>query len=162
MDILAALRGEHGPLRHMLEVLRLAAPRFTPAELRVAALLTAEAIESHAGLEDELLFRALVDSGRLPPGPVETMRAEHSRIESLLGQLLAPEDTPGRPASDRTLALLVETVHHHFAHEEQVLFRMADEFLPAEILESLADRWAERRSVTLPPRLAASGRGREA
>lgn len=143
----------------MLEVLRLAAPRFSPAELRVAALLTAEAIESHAGLEDELLFRAMVDSGRIPAGPVETMRAEHSRIESLLGQLLAPEETPDRPPTDRIVTLLVETVRHHFAHEEQVLFPMAGELLPADTLATLACQWAERRGVGLPAQAPTSSRG---
>lgn len=162
MDIVSALRGEHGPLRHMLDVLRLAAPRFSPAEMRVAALLTSEAVESHARIEDELLFNALIDSGRIPAGPVEAMRAEHSRIESLFGQLLAPEETPGRPPTERTVAVLVETIRHHFAHEEQVLFRMAGDLLPAELLDSLGRLWAERRSVVLTPQLAAYVREREA
>lgn len=147
MNILHALLGEHGPLRHQLDALRLAAPRLPDNELRAATLGLAQAIESHAHLEDELLFVALAASGRMPAGPVEVMRAEHEEIETLLGQILAPADTPGRPDPQRTVARLVETVRHHFDHEEQVLFRLAVKVLDAERLTGLAQTWAERRGV---------------
>jgi hemerythrin-like domain-containing protein len=156
MNLLHALLGEHAPLRHQLEALKLAAPRFGDAELRAAVLLVAEAVESHARLEDELLFDALAASGAMPRGPVEGMRAEHDQIVSLLGQLLAPADTPGRPDPQRTVLRLVETVRHHFAHEENVLFPLAAEHLGAARLEALGAEWAGRRAVEIRP-LAAHG-----
>lgn len=156
MNLLHALLGEHGPLRHQLDALRLAAPRLADGELRAAVLVTAEAVESHARLEDELLFDALAASGAMPPGPVEAMRAEHEAIVALLGQLLAPADTPGRPDPQRTVLRLVETVRHHFAHEEHVLFPLAAQHLGAARLEALGAEWAERRAVEIGP-LAAHG-----
>jgi hemerythrin-like domain-containing protein len=149
MNIVAALLGEHGPLRHQLEVLRLSAPRLSGDTLRSAALSLAEAIESHAALEDELLFAPLEASGQMPAGPVAGMRAEHQQIENLLGELLAPDDTPGRGDPQRTVLRLVETVRHHFAHEENVLFVLAMRALDPQQLDSLGGRWAERRGVTV-------------
>lgn len=151
MNLLAALLGEHGPLRHQLRTLGLVAPRMNDAELRAAALTLAEAIGSHAALEDELLFVPLAASGAMPAGPVEAMRAEHDQIESLLGQLLAPADEPGRPDPARTVSRLVTTVGHHFDHEENVLFPLAARALPPARLAELGDAWAERRGVDARP-----------
>ena len=147
MDILSALSGEHGPLRHLLDALRLSSPQLSAGELRAATLLAAEAIESHAKLEDELLFEPLAASGRMPDGPVEAMRAEHARIESLFGQLLAPADEPGRPDPQRTVGLLVETVRHHFSHEENALFPLAAGALGPGLRADLGARWARQRGV---------------
>ncbi|HLF57123.1 MAG TPA: hemerythrin domain-containing protein [Thermoanaerobaculia bacterium] len=166
MNLLFALLGEHGPLHRQLEVLRLTAPRYSDSELRAATFALAEAIESHAALEDELLFAPLAASGAMPPGPVEAMRAEHRQIETLLGQLLAPAGEPGRPDPQRTALRLVETVRHHFAHEENVLFPLAAGTLEPARLEALGALWAERRGVdldrfdsaTAPARLAAEPR----
>lgn len=142
MNIVHALLGEHGPLRHQLDVLRLNAPQLDGGQLRAATLGFAEALESHAHLEDELLFEPLATSNRMPPGPVEVMRAEHQQIEDLLDRLLAATEDP-----QRTLARLVETVRHHFDHEEQVLFPMAVNLLAEERLAELAAVWADRRQV---------------
>ena len=149
MNLLYALLGEHGVLRRQLDVLRLTSPNFDAVELRAAVFAIAEAIESHAAIEDELLFEPLLASGAVPPGPVEAMRAEHRQIEMLLGQLLAPEGEPGRPEPRRTALRLVETVSHHFAHEENVLFPIAARSLEPERLESLGRHWGALRGVEL-------------
>lgn len=151
MNLLPLLLGEHGPLRHLVRTLELAAPRMGDDELRAATLEVADAIESHAHLEDELLFDPLAASGRLPPGPVEAMRAEHRQIESYLGQILAPASTPGRPDPQRTVLRLAETVRHHFDHEENVLFPIAAGALDAARLDALGASWAERRKVETKP-----------
>lgn len=151
MNILPLLLGEHGPLRHLVRTLELTAPRFGDDELRAATLAVADAIESHAHLEDELLFDSLAASGRLPSGPVEAMRAEHRQIESYLGQILAPASTPGRPDPQRTVLRLAETVRHHFDHEENVLFPLAAGALDAPHLAELGASWAERRKVEARP-----------
>jgi len=149
MNILQALLGEHGPLRHQLAALRLNAPTLDDERLRAATLGLAEAIESHAELEDQLLFEPLIASKRMPAGPVAAMRAEHREIEVLLGHILAPASTPGRPDPQRTAARLVEIVRHHFDHEEHVLFPLAAKALDPSRLDQLAEIWAERRGITL-------------
>lgn len=151
MNLLPLLLGEHGPLRHLVKTLELAAPRMNEAELHAATLAVADAVESHAHLEDELLFDTLVASGRLPQGPVEAMLAEHREIEKLFGQLLAPAGEPGRPDPQRTVLRLAESVRHHFDHEENVLFPLAAGALGDERLESLGRAWAERRKVDVAP-----------
>lgn len=151
MSILLLLLGEHGALRHQLDALRLAAPRFSDDQLRAATLAFAEAIESHAAIEEQVLFEPLAAAGGMPRGPIEAMCEEHRQIERLLGQLLAPAAEPGRPDPQRTLARLVETVRHHFDHEECALFPMAARTLEGQALETMAARWCERRGCHLPP-----------
>jgi hemerythrin-like domain-containing protein len=149
MNILHAMLGEHGPIRHQLDALRLAAPRLSDDELRVATLGLAEAIESHAHLEDELVFEPLARSGRMPMGPVEAMRAEHDEIERLLGQILAPAAAPGGADAQRTAARMIEIVRHHFGHEENVLFPLAATVLDEQRLSDLGAEWAARRGIEL-------------
>ena len=130
LNILCALLGEHGALLHQLEVLRLTAPKYSEEKLGAATFALAEAIENHAGLEDELLFEALV------------------------GQILAPAGEAGRPDPQRTVLRLVETVRHHFGHEEHALFPMASQILTSAQLEELGSRWAQRRGVEIGALLA--------
>jgi hemerythrin-like domain-containing protein len=149
MNILHALLGEHGPIRHQLDVLRLQAPQLDDHLLRAAVFGLAEAIESHARIEDELLFDPLATSGRMPTGPVEAMRSEHREIESLFGQVLAPATPTESPDLQRTVARLIELVRHHFDHEEHVLFPFAAAALDETRLDELGRTWGERRSVML-------------
>lgn len=148
MNIVAALLGEHGPLLHQVAAFRQAAAGWSPNELRAAAQVLAEAIGSHATVEDELLFEPLATSGKLPSGPVEAMRAEHEQIEDLLAFLSSPPEEGG-PDRQRAVQRLAETLRHHFAHEEHALFPMAVRFLDAARLEELGAAWAERRNVVV-------------
>lgn len=146
MNIVAALLGEHGSLLHLLDTTRLAAPRFDAAQWRTAGLLLAEAIESHAHLEDDLLFSPLEASGRMPSGPVGAMRVEHDQIHQLLDQLATASEPD---AGMRALARLADLLRHHFAHEEHALFAIATRVLPEAELQHLGGRWAAHRGVTV-------------
>lgn len=148
MNILDALCGEHGTLRHQLEAYRLVAPRFGREELAAATFLLAEAIENHASLEDELVFETLARSPDMPRGPVEAMRSEHQQIDALLAQLVSPVGN-GDESPQPTVQRLVETVRHHFGHEENALFPLARRLLPAAQLEELGARWARVRGVSV-------------
>ena len=44
---------------------------------------------------------------------------------------------------------LIETVRHHFGHEEHALFPIASRILAPARLEELGSRWAERRGVEI-------------
>ena len=149
MNLVHALLGEHGTLKHQIGALRLAAPGYTPEQLRAAALALGDAIESHAEIEDELLLDPMARDESVPRGPVDAMRAEHERIAALLDRVVLPEGAPGAGDPRRALDQLAETVLHHFAHEENVLFPIAVGRLDAAALEELGARWAERRRVVL-------------
>lgn len=149
MNLVHALLGEHGTLKHQIEALRLAAPGYTPEQLRAAALALGDAIESHAEIEDELLLDPMAGDESVPRGPVEAMRAEHERIAELLDRVVLPEGAPGSGDPRRALDQLAETVIHHFAHEENVLFPIAAQRLGEAALAALGARWAERRHVAL-------------
>ena len=150
MNIVAALLGEHGILIHQLQALRLRAPALADTQLEAAAFALAEAIQSHAALEDELLFDPLEASGAMPPGPVAAMRHEHRTIETLLGRLLDRSGNGPTPESpQRTLLRLADTLSHHFAHEEHVLFPLASRALDASALDELGARWSVRRGVEI-------------
>jgi hemerythrin-like domain-containing protein len=152
MNIVDALLGEHGVLKHQIEALRLAAPQLSDIQLRAAVFHLAEAVESHAAIEDELLFTPLDEGDRVPAGPVAAMRHEHRTIEDLASQLLHPAATSGPAAPPlRVVLRLLDTLLHHFAHEEHVLFPMARTVVDRETLEELGRRWAGRRAVELAP-----------
>ena len=63
--------------------------------------------------------------------------------------VVLPEGAPGAGAPRRALDRLAETVIHHFAHEENVLFPIAEQRLDASALAALGTRWAECRRVVL-------------
>jgi hemerythrin-like domain-containing protein len=149
MNVVDALTGEHGVLRKQVEALAAAAPAASDEALRAFATALVETLESHAELEDRLLFDDLAASGRIPPGPVEAMREEHEQIVAYLAQLTAPAGVPGGPEPRRTVLRLAEAVRQHFAHEEHALFPMACQALPAQRLEELGALWAEARGVAL-------------
>jgi iron-sulfur cluster repair protein YtfE (RIC family) len=156
MNILHALLGEHGILKVQIEAMRSLA-RKGGTDLPAMARGFAEAVESHALLEDELLFEPLATDPRMPAGPIAAMRAEHAAIEGLLARVTAPPD-PVAAEGDLSRAWLVErlceTLLHHFAHEEHVLFVLASRIADATALEELGARWAGRRAVEIGPALA--------
>lgn len=149
MNVLDALVGEHGTLRHQLEAYRLVAPRYAGTELAAATFVLAEAIENHAALEDELLLEPLLGSGSVPRGSIEKIRAEHQMIERLLTRLLEPPPPGPDQSLQGTVQRLVETVRHHFGHEENTLFPLARRVLPLSHLEELGARWAAARGVSI-------------
>jgi hemerythrin-like domain-containing protein len=146
MRITDALRGEHGVLLRMLDFVEQEAPTSSLSDAQAMGRLLRQAIESHAHLEDELLFGALEPQLGAEQGPLAVMRMEHGEIEGCLERL--PEERAAEGAR-RLLLRLVEVARGHFAKEEQVLFPMAERLLPREQLLERGGAWAERRSVTV-------------
>ena len=154
MNILSALLGEHAVLKQQIDHLERGTAGLSDERLRSAALLLAGAVESHATIEDELLFVPLEASGRMPAGPVAAMRREHEAIEALIAQVsehgtvaagAAGAAAPLRPVVGR----LAQTLLAHFGHEEHALFALAVRVLDAATLDELGARWAARRSVAV-------------
>lgn len=146
MKITDALLGEHGVFYAQFSHLEQVVPQLADLALvkAQAALLTA-ALETHAHLEEELLFSAL-EPHLGQGGPLAVMRMEHQQIEEGLARL------PGltEAALARQLLLqVVEVARGHFAKEEQVLYPMAQQALGETALEELGARWAEQRQVVV-------------
>jgi hemerythrin-like domain-containing protein len=100
------------------------------------------ALEAHAGLEDELLFTALEPNLGAQAGPLAVMRFDHDQIIDLLGKIEVAADLD---SAQRSAKQLFTVVRNHFQKEEQVLFRMARQFLSEDELASLGEQWAKRR-----------------
>ncbi|MBV6451251.1 MAG: hypothetical protein MHPDNHAH_01982 [Anaerolineales bacterium] len=149
MLITDALLGEHGVFHFMLARIEqsLSALDALPTADSLSALqqrivLFASTLESHASIEDELLFNALEPHLGIQGGPLAVMRIEHDQITDLLGKIESANDL----ASARAFTVqMIQVTRGHFQKEEQALFRMARQFLSEDELESLGEKWSQRR-----------------
>jgi hemerythrin-like domain-containing protein len=144
MLITDALFGEHAVFYLFLGHIEQALPALdslSALQHRFAAF--AFALEAHAGLEDELLFTALEPHLGTQAGPLAVMRFDHDQIIDLLGKIKSAADLDSARGAARQL---FPVVHSHFQKEEQVLFRMARQFLSEDELASLGGQWAKRRT----------------
>ena len=144
MLITDALLGEHAVFHLMLGNIEQSLPALdslSNLQNRIAAF--AFALESHAGLEDELLFNALEPHLGTAGGPLAVMRMEHDQITDLLGKIESADNLE----SARALAKqMIQITRGHFQKEEQILFRMARQFLGEDDLSALGAEWIKRRT----------------
>ena len=149
MKITDAFLGEHGvfyaQFRHLEEVV----PQLGDlAQIKAQAALLTAALESHAHLEDELLFAPL-EPHLGQGGPLAVMRMEHQQIEEGLGRMPGLTDAA---AAGQLLLQIVAVARGHFAKEEQVLYPMAHQALGEDRLRELGARWAVQREVVIEGR----------
>ena len=147
MLITDALLGEHGVFHLMLGHIEQALPSFdslSNLQNRIAAF--AFALESHAGIEDQLLFTTLEPHLGTQGGPLAVMRFEHNQITDLLGKIESATELDSARALARQM---IEVTRGHFQKEEQILFRMARQFLSDDELASLGTQWAQHRKIYL-------------
>ncbi len=143
MRIIPALLGEHAVIYSLLDMIERKRQEWSPEETRLAVVMLATALESHAVIEEELLFRELEPHLGLGHGPLGVMLADHEQIEAILARLaLATPEELGP-----LVAQLTETTREHFDKEETVLFGLSEKFLAPELLRDLGARWAKRRNV---------------
>jgi hemerythrin-like domain-containing protein len=142
-----ALLGEHGVFyvlfNHIEEIADIEGPL---AQIRGATTVLEAMVDSHATLEDELLFSALVPHLGTDSGPLAVMRTEHEEMARLLEQIEDADDT------DQIVLWIEEALsaaRSHFQKEERVLFPMAQHLLGDEALTRLGRAWAEARRVTI-------------
>lgn len=146
MKLTNALLGEHGAINALFarsEQLLESTTSLDAARSVVECL--AAVVASHAKLEDDLLFPTL--EPHLPhQGPLGVMRREHEQIEMALDDALNAADVP---AVREAVHEVIELCRSHFAKEENVLFPMAEQFVPATILNEICQGWANRREVAV-------------
>ena len=143
MLITDALLGEHGVFHLLLGHIEQALPAFdslSNLQNRIAAF--AFALESHAGLEDELLFNALEPHLGTAGGPLAVMRMEHDQITDLLAKIESASNLDSARAFAKQM---IQITRGHFQKEEQILFRMARQVLSEGELSSLGVAWAQKR-----------------
>ncbi len=95
------------------------------------------AMERHFTFEEETLFPALEQASGQRAGPTQVMRMEHSQMRSLF-QEMKQEIAGGN--KDRYLGLsetLLILMQQHNMKEEQILYRMADQMLAADVTRLL-------------------------
>ena len=143
MKLVEALLGEHAVIYALLEKIEQKQSDWTPAETTLAVVMLASALESHAAVEEDLLFRALEHHLGRGSGPLEVMASEHEQIEGLFARLglASPDEVAG------LVTKLVTITKDHFRKEEAVLFKMAGELLGEELQHELGRQWALRRGV---------------
>ena len=140
MLITDALLGEHAVfylfLGHIDQALH-ALDSLSALQHRFAAF----ALETHADLEDELLFNALEPHLSTQAGPLAALRFEHSQIIDLFGKIESAADLNSARVFARQLFPIVRG---HFQKEEQALFQMAARFLSKNELSALDGQCGER------------------
>ena len=146
MDLVDALLGEHGVLYGLFEWYEKSAGRAeTLAEVQKLARPLAEALVSHAKIEDELLFPILEKDSVLKK-PLDVMRREHQGIEQALQGV---ESCTRKPEALNQFLAAIEVAREHFAKEERILFPRARRVLTEKKLAELTRRWAEARGVVV-------------
>lgn len=141
MKLTHALLGEHAIFYKLFDHIDQAAGGWDLAACQAWGRLLDETLESHAQLENRLLFDALEPKmGGM--GPLAVMRLEHDTIGRCIHQLPAAADAT---AARALLREIVGTAREHFAKEENILFQMAERFLDAGQLEELGALWSEQR-----------------
>jgi len=110
------------------------------------ALIVA-ALESHADIEDKILFAALENHLPANSGPLAVMRWEHDEIRSTLNRILGQSDAD---QIRRDILHFLEIVHAHFAKEEQVLFPLVEQLGPPDLAERLGQDYKTARGLSAP------------
>ncbi len=146
MKITDALLGEHGVLYSLMsQIEKIASEADTIEAFHGAAKIFGNGLLTHARIEESLLFPAL-EKHMGPAGPLDVMKEEHSEIESLTEQICDEQDLH---KAQKTLHHLLELTRSHFEKEEQILFRLSEDHLPPEDLQSLGRDWSNERNVSI-------------
>ena len=143
MKLTDALLGEHGLFYALFSELRtkLAAGE----DVRVLMDVIGAVLESHAEIEERLLFPALEPhTGGM--GPLPVMLQEHKRIDEILNAIRSTKDASNIAALANEL---LDVAYSHFQKEEMILFHLAVKFIDEPTLTALGATWATERNVGL-------------
>lgn len=147
MKITEGLLGEHALCYSLFEhVESIAEEAETLAELIATERVLSSAVTSHAAVENDILFPALL--ARLDiADQLEVLRADHKEIELLGGSV---RESMTLEEAREVLLRMVEALREHFHREDHVLFPLCERMLRPEELMELGQRWAERRRLVFP------------
>ncbi|MDP6345227.1 MAG: hemerythrin domain-containing protein [Alphaproteobacteria bacterium] len=147
MKLTDALLGEHGAFHALFDQIEaLASMEAATTQIQGAMTVLAAMVNSHATLEEDLLFPALEQHWGREDDRLAVMRAEHEALERLLGEL---EEVTDLHQAVELVEAALELARDHFRKEEMMLFPLADELLDPVALNELGAAWAAARQVTL-------------
>ncbi len=99
----------------------------------------------HHGKEEDLLFAAMVEHGfSREGGPIAVMLAEHVEGRRCVSQLASIGDGEGelspaeRHAAATAARSFIPLLAAHIQKEDQILYPMAEQYLPVEVMNQLA------------------------
>lgn len=144
MSIVSYLLGEHGVLYALLDCLEELAPHANLPQLRALRDLAAECIQTHARVEDDLLFGPVERTSSRAEAAVRGMRTMHEDMDHLLDELVHMQHEARVREQLLNLAALARM---HFLAEEEAILPLAEEALPGEVLEELSRQYLERRGL---------------
>ena len=146
MKLTDALLGEHAALYILFDQIEaIAVTTENLAWVQQTTAVLGAVVQSHAKLEEELLFPALEPHLGVD-GPLAVMRTEHDEFTETLRQI---GDTSDIDDAAGCLARALDLVRDHFQKEEEVLFSLARQMLDDQTLIRLGAAWAEARRVTI-------------
>jgi regulator of cell morphogenesis and NO signaling len=157
MKITEALVRDHRSFRTEFEDLEQALKSGAqPEEIEEQLNVLTATLDTHAQLEDELLF-ALLEPQMEMAGALAGMRTDHGDIQaaSLMCRSLRQEEVQLQQTADgaattaEAVNQLLKVARPHFAKEEQILFPMAERLLDANTLEQLGVQFTNRRRMMM-------------
>ena len=135
VKITTVLRVEHRLLRVMMEAMSVwlaKAPASASAEMRQRVALLAIALETHALREEEQLFTQLRPRSEQAHHLVDMMLIVHDEVRGLFEEIETMVDPKAH------LWTILDLTETHFVREDEEVFPLAEELLPAELLVELA------------------------
>ncbi|MGC3998660.1 MAG: hemerythrin domain-containing protein [Anaeromyxobacter sp.] len=165
MDAIELLMEEHRTIERALDALEAFADEVCRRGVtereelgRFVAFLRDFADEAHHGKEEAILFAAMVEHG-FPSqgGPLAVMLHEHDLGRTLVRSLRARAEqaTPWTDADRQAIAEdahgFAALLHAHIHKEDAILYPMAEQHLPAEVLAAVGEACARREAERAAP-----------
>lgn len=88
--------------------------------------------ETHFRTEEEVLFPAFEQATGSAAGPTQVMRIEHAQMRDLFAQMLAAIETRDLEVVAGAAETLLVLMQQHNMKEENILYPMCDQALPAD------------------------------
>jgi hemerythrin-like domain-containing protein len=96
-----------------------------------------DSMRQHFKMEEEVLFPAFEERTGMSMGPTQVMRMEHVQMRELFDAMADAVKQQDRDEFLGQAETLLVMMQQHNMKEEQILYRMADQVLSAEMEEML-------------------------
>ena len=147
MKLTDALLGEHGAFYTLFDQIEeIASMEGTMSQILGATTVLGAMVDSHATLEEKILFSALEPHLGKDEELLAELGNEHREMALLLTRI---EDAADVDQAVHLVEDALSSARSHFLKEERLLFPMARSLLDEETLTRLGKQWAEARRVAI-------------